>query len=77
MYKSNTLPVYLAYSLTLKIDAVCSSETSVTFHGATRCHIPEDEDSHDMRTSYPTHNVCLFQTDVLTEFKSVRLYITQ
>jgi hypothetical protein len=36
----------LAYSLTLKIEVVHSSEISVNFCRATRRHIPEDNQSH-------------------------------
>jgi hypothetical protein len=32
----------LAYSSTLKMDAICSSETSVDFHLTTQRYIPED-----------------------------------
>jgi hypothetical protein len=30
-------------SLTLKMEAICSSETSVATQQTTRCHIPEDD----------------------------------
>jgi hypothetical protein len=32
----------LAYSSTLKVETICSSETSVDFHRTRRCYIPED-----------------------------------
>jgi hypothetical protein len=32
----------LAYTLTMKIEAVCSSEAPVKFYGTTECHIHED-----------------------------------
>jgi hypothetical protein len=32
----------LAYSLTLKMEVACSSETSVDFQWTTHCYIPED-----------------------------------
>jgi hypothetical protein len=32
----------LAYSSTLKMEAICSSETSVYFHRTTRRYMPED-----------------------------------
>jgi hypothetical protein len=37
-----TLVSCAAYSTTLKMDAICSSETSVDFQRTTRCYIPED-----------------------------------
>jgi hypothetical protein len=33
--------VYLAYYSTLKLEVVCSSETSVNFYRTERCHISE------------------------------------
>jgi hypothetical protein len=41
-----------AYCLTLKMEAVCSSETSVDFHWIAQCYIPEDRtlDSHCCET---------------------------
>jgi hypothetical protein len=38
----------LAYSLTLKIEATCSSETSVEFQGTKRPHIPEENLNHSI-----------------------------
>jgi hypothetical protein len=35
------LVYFLAYSSTLKMEATCSSETSVDFHGTTSSKIPE------------------------------------
>jgi hypothetical protein len=37
---------YSAYSSTLKMEAICSSETSVDFQRATRRYIPEDSTLH-------------------------------
>jgi hypothetical protein len=39
---SFTLVSYLAYSSTLKMEATCSSETSVDFQRTTHHYIPED-----------------------------------
>jgi hypothetical protein len=39
----------LAFSSTLKMEAISSSETSVDFHRATRRYIPEDIILHDHR----------------------------
>jgi hypothetical protein len=39
----------LACSSTLKMKAICSSETSVDFHRATRCYIPQDKLLHSHR----------------------------
>jgi hypothetical protein len=41
--ESNTLPVLVELiSSTMKMEAICSSETSVETERAERCHIPED-----------------------------------
>jgi hypothetical protein len=39
----------LAYSSTLKMEAVCSSETSVDLHWTTRRYIPKDTTLHKHR----------------------------
>jgi hypothetical protein len=39
----------LAYSLTLNVEATCSSETSVDFQQATWCYIPQDRTLHNHR----------------------------
>jgi hypothetical protein len=46
----------LAYSLTVKMETICSSETSVDFHRTTWRYIPEDRTlrSPAVRTSTPT-----------------------
>jgi hypothetical protein len=44
----------LTYSSTLKMDAICSSETCVEFHRTTRHYIPEG------RTLFYKHSVSLF-----------------
>jgi hypothetical protein len=36
-------------SSTLKMEAICSSETSVETQRNTRCHIPEDDTLHNHR----------------------------
>jgi hypothetical protein len=41
-YTCFTVVSCLTYSSTLKIEATCSSETSVDFQLTTRCYIPED-----------------------------------
>jgi hypothetical protein len=40
---------FLAYSSTFKMDAICSSETSVDFQRTTRRYIPEDGTLHNHR----------------------------
>jgi hypothetical protein len=48
-YFAGLLPVaYFAYSSTLKIEAVRSSELSVNFYQTARCHIPEDDNVHSI-----------------------------
>jgi hypothetical protein len=44
---------FLAYSLTLKLEIVCSSETSVNLCQTTRRHIPECSDVERYFTSKP------------------------
>jgi hypothetical protein len=44
-----TLVSCSAYSSTLKIEAICSSETSVDFQQTTRRYIPEDSTLHNHR----------------------------
>jgi hypothetical protein len=39
----------LAYSLALKMEAICSSETSVNFQRTARCYIPEDRTLNNLR----------------------------
>jgi hypothetical protein len=39
----------LAYSSALKIEAICSSETSIDFHGTSRSYIPKDRTLHTHR----------------------------
>jgi hypothetical protein len=39
----------LAHPLTLKVEAICSSDTSVEFQRSTRCYIPEGRTLHDHR----------------------------
>jgi hypothetical protein len=41
----------VAYSSTLKMEATCSSETSVDFQQTTQCYIPEDRALHDLLPS--------------------------
>jgi hypothetical protein len=40
-----TLVSFLAYSSNLKMEAICSSESSVETQRTTRRHIPEDDDT--------------------------------
>jgi hypothetical protein len=40
------LTTHFAYALTLKMEAVCSSETSVNFYWATQHYIPVDSTFH-------------------------------
>jgi hypothetical protein len=42
-----TLVSFLVYSLTLKMETTCSSETSTHFQRATRRYIPEDRSLHN------------------------------
>jgi hypothetical protein len=44
-----TLVSCSAYSSILKMEAICSSETSIAFQRTTRRHIPEDDSLHDHR----------------------------
>jgi hypothetical protein len=44
-----TLVSYLAYSSTLKMEAICSSEISVGFQRTTRRYLPEDGTLHNHR----------------------------
>jgi hypothetical protein len=44
-----TLVSCSAYSSTLKMEAMCSSETSVDFQRTTRRYIPEDSTLHNNR----------------------------
>jgi hypothetical protein len=57
-----TLVSCFAYYSTLKMDATCSSETSVDFQQTTRCYIPEDRTLHnhccENLKSYSTLSVC-------------------
>jgi hypothetical protein len=41
-FRKRMLLFLLTYSLTLKIEAVCSSETFVKLYQTIRCHVPED-----------------------------------
>jgi hypothetical protein len=52
----------LAYSSTLKIETVCSSESSVNIHCTIRRHVPEDStsDSHHCETP-KSHSVRSFR----------------
>jgi hypothetical protein len=43
------LVIFLVYYSTLKMEAMCSSETSVNFYQATRHRIPEDTSVHSHR----------------------------
>jgi hypothetical protein len=36
----------MAFSLTLKVEMICSSEMSLDFHQTTQCYIPEDRTLH-------------------------------
>jgi hypothetical protein len=40
---------YLAYSSTLKVEAICSPETSVEFQRTTRRYIPEERTINNHR----------------------------
>jgi hypothetical protein len=46
---SRALVYFLAYSSTLKKEAICSSETSVEFERTTQRYIPEDSTAHNHR----------------------------
>jgi hypothetical protein len=48
-YDQLRLVSYLAYSTTLKMEAIYSSETSVDFQQTTRRYIPEDRTIHNQR----------------------------
>jgi hypothetical protein len=56
---------FFTYSSTLKMQATCSSETSVYCQRTTRRHIPEDRNLHNHRCgnlkSY-TRQECFFRT---------------
>jgi hypothetical protein len=50
----------LAYSSVLKMDAICSFETSVEFYYTTRCFIPEDSSTlHNHGSGKPKSNEVL------------------
>jgi hypothetical protein len=57
----------LAYSSTLKMEATCSSETSLDFHWTTRRYIPEDRNHH----SHDCENLVkhIFEGDCLFPFQ--------
>jgi hypothetical protein len=40
---------FVVYSLILKVEDICSSETSVVFERTTLCSIPEDRTLHNHR----------------------------
>jgi hypothetical protein len=62
-----------AYSLTLKMEATHSSETSVEFQRTTRHYVPEDRTLHNttVRTSNPTISI-LFLGFVINEVVDMR-----
>jgi hypothetical protein len=47
----------LAYSSTLKMEAVCSSKMSVDFHWTTWCYNPEDTTLHNDKCENPKSNI--------------------
>jgi hypothetical protein len=58
-----TLISYSAYSSTLKIEAICSSETPVDFERTTQRCIPEDRTLHKLfltscNSNLSTHATC-------------------
>jgi hypothetical protein len=57
----------LAYSSTVKIEATCSSETSVEFHRTTRRYIPEDRTLHNHCCEYlKSYNMFLISLSVFS-----------
>jgi hypothetical protein len=66
---SFTLVFCLAYSSTLKMEATCSSETSVDFQRTTRRYIPEDKTLHNHRCE----NLKLY--NFIADFEFVRFWI--
>jgi hypothetical protein len=52
-----TLVSCLAYSSTLKVEAICSSETSVRFQRTTRRYIPGDSTLRNLVWAYPPVNI--------------------
>jgi hypothetical protein len=71
----------LAYSSTLKMEAICSSETSVDVHRNARRYIPEDRALHNHRCNnlkssisffdFPSDKVLLLLLLLLLPFKRV------
>jgi hypothetical protein len=58
--QSFVLVAYLAYSSTLKIEAIFSSETLVDLHRATRRYIPQDRNSlYSLVPLFIAHNIVL------------------
>jgi hypothetical protein len=59
------LVVFSAYSLTLKMEAICFSETSVDFKWTTRHYIPEDQTLHNCCESLKSYNYILNESSPL------------
>jgi hypothetical protein len=55
----------LAYSSTLKMEVMCSSEMSVDFHRTTGCYNPEDTALQNYLLSTYVKIICLFIDELL------------
>jgi hypothetical protein len=69
----DTLSVHSSIYWTLKMKAICSSETSVNFLQTTRRYIPEGNTlyKNSIRTSQETHHVSATETNRLMLFGEV------
>jgi hypothetical protein len=79
MKTGGTLVSCSAYSSTLKMEAICSSETSVVFQRSTRLYIPEDS---TLQTKICSANIfllriiptlCVTQNRILFDFSKTDL----
>jgi hypothetical protein len=62
----------LVYSSTLKIEVICSSETSVDFQRTTWRYIPEDRTLHNHRSEdLNSDNVCLYSAHLTCSFLDI------
>jgi hypothetical protein len=65
----------------LKMEAICSSETSVETQQTTRRHIPEDDTLHNhccenLKTSNPTLHFILHRTEIMDTTRIVACVLT-